>query len=184
VVNFSWSVAYDDETPADGLTYNLRLGTFPGGNNVAAPMADGVNGYRLIPSNGNMGHITSWLITDLLPGTYYWSVQAIDQAMEGSAFAPEQSFTIISTGIDNNDKKDKALLIYPNPANENIRISCDEKEIGNEIIITDLSGKAVMILKPGQASGLIDISQLKPGTYFIFIKDREYSPASLFVKHF
>ena len=41
----------------------------------------------------------SWTVEGLAPGTtYYWSVQAIDTGMAGSAFAAEGSFT--TPGVD------------------------------------------------------------------------------------
>ena len=43
---------------------------------------------------GNAGHCNSKTIKGLANGKYYWSVQAIDNAFEGSSFAAEKSFTI------------------------------------------------------------------------------------------
>jgi hypothetical protein len=92
-VTFSWDAASDAQTASSGLTYNLRIGTLPGGADVLSPMADGSTGYRRVVRLGNTNHRTSWAI-NLPPGTYYWSVQAIDNAFAGSAFAPEASFTL------------------------------------------------------------------------------------------
>ena len=90
-VTFSWQAATDGQTPAAGLTYNLRVGTTPGGSEIISAMADGSNGYRRLPAVGNTNHNTSWDIT--LPGgnEYFWSVQAVDQGFSGSAFAGESS---------------------------------------------------------------------------------------------
>ena len=38
-VTLSWSAASDTQTPADGLTYNLRVGTSSGGVDAVSPMA-------------------------------------------------------------------------------------------------------------------------------------------------
>jgi hypothetical protein len=89
----NWNPATDLQTPQNGLTYNLRIGTTPGGNDILAPMSDPVNGYRYIPRPGNAGHRKSITIHGLKPGTkYYWSVQAVDSAFSGSNFAQEGSF--------------------------------------------------------------------------------------------
>jgi hypothetical protein len=89
----SWNPTTDLQTPQNGLTYNLRIGTTPGGYDVLAPMSDPVTGYRYIPRSGNVGHSTSVVIHGLNPGTkYYWSVQAVDTAFSGSNFAQEGSF--------------------------------------------------------------------------------------------
>jgi CSLREA domain-containing protein len=90
----SWSAASDIQTPANGLTYNLRVGGTPDGSEIAAAMSAG-NGYRLVPQPGNIQHgITATLTSLTANATYYWSVQAIDTAFSGSAFAGEQSFTM------------------------------------------------------------------------------------------
>lgn len=36
------------------------------------------------------------MVHNLPPGTYYWSVQAVDNSMDGGPFASEQTFTIAS----------------------------------------------------------------------------------------
>ncbi len=109
-VVLSWGAGSDAETPPPGLTYNLRVGTTPGGHDVVSPMAiiiDGgtgnmvlmgggiPDGHRLLPQMGNVQTGLSAILRELEPDTtYYWSVQAIDTAFTGSAFAPESSFTI------------------------------------------------------------------------------------------
>jgi hypothetical protein len=88
-VTFSWDAATDAETPSPGLSYNLRVGTTPGGSEIMSPMADAATGRRRAPQLGNVQQATSWTLR-LSPGTYYWSVQAIDGCFVGSAFAEEQ----------------------------------------------------------------------------------------------
>ncbi|WP_293337891.1 FG-GAP-like repeat-containing protein, partial [Microcoleus sp. CAWBG58] len=92
-VSFNWNPATDAQTPAAGLNYNLRVGTTPGGSEIFAPMSLN-NGTREIVGLGNASQNTNWQLKDLQPGTYYWSVQAIDTAWAGSPFATEGSFTI------------------------------------------------------------------------------------------
>lgn len=90
-VIFSWSPSTDIETPQQSLTYNLRVGRAPGGNEIFSPMADHSTGFRKIVGLGNTNHLESWSLT-LPDGLYCWSVQAIDQAYAGSLFANEQMF--------------------------------------------------------------------------------------------
>ena len=92
-VSFFWLVAADDQTPAAGLTYNLRIGTSPGASDLLASMSL-ASGFRQIVRSGNMGHALSFTlpinnILDL-PGVY-WSVQAIDNTFAGSGFPEEAS---------------------------------------------------------------------------------------------
>jgi hypothetical protein len=90
---FSWVAAFDAETPRPALTYNLRVGTTPGGDEIMSGQAfvgGSDDGKRLLPAMGNVQHNTSWTL-HIPPGTYYWSVQAIDSAFAGSAWAVEQN---------------------------------------------------------------------------------------------
>lgn len=88
-----WDGATDAQTIPWGLTYNLRVGTAPKTGNIVSPMADD-NGFRRIVQAGIINNNCSWTLKGLAPGTYYWSVQAIDTTLHGSAFAPEAQFTI------------------------------------------------------------------------------------------
>ena len=98
-VTFSWNKSSDNETPQNGLTYNLVIGTSPGACNILSPMSDRNTGHRKIVSMGNAGHCNYWTIKGLAPGKYYWSVQGIDNCFAGSKFVDEQSFTIQASGI-------------------------------------------------------------------------------------
>jgi len=88
---FSFSGSTDDTTPAIALTYDIRIGTTPGGSDVVCPMADLNTGFRKVVEFGRH----AWGPMDL-PGdqTYYASAQAIDNAYAGSAFGPEISFYV------------------------------------------------------------------------------------------
>jgi len=93
-VDLSWSAATDPQTPAAGLTYNLRVGTTPGGSEIVAPQS-GSNGRRRIPAMGNTQLNRAARLHGVIPGAvYYWSVQAVDSAFAGSPFAVESSFTV------------------------------------------------------------------------------------------
>lgn len=100
-VTFSWNKATDSQTPQNGLTYNLRLGTAAGGAQKLSPMANVSNGYRRVPRLGNTNHRASWTIKNVPSGTYFWSVQAIDHAFAGSAFAGEKSFAVTPSAPTN-----------------------------------------------------------------------------------
>ncbi|MCF7826673.1 MAG: FG-GAP-like repeat-containing protein [Candidatus Marinimicrobia bacterium] len=90
----SWDAASDAETPTAGLTYNLRIGTTPNGEEVKSSHSNPETGFRELVLPGNVQNMTSWAIHGLADGNYYWSVQSIDNAYAGSSFASEQSFAI------------------------------------------------------------------------------------------
>lgn len=98
-VLFGWSAALDDHTPQQSLSYSLRVGTTPLGCEIMSPVSDPITGYHFIPQMGNVSLDTGWILKALPAGTYYWSVQAIDNCWFGSSFAPEQSFSIGQTKI-------------------------------------------------------------------------------------
>src|SRR5262245_51980648 len=91
-VTLTWNAPLDDHTPAAGLTYNLRVGTVPGGSDVLSAPAL-TNGRLLLPQMGSTRNRSARL-HQLRPGqTYYWSVQAVDPGFAGSPFATEQQFS-------------------------------------------------------------------------------------------
>ncbi|MCX6301385.1 MAG: VCBS repeat-containing protein [Bacteroidia bacterium] len=91
-VTLQWSSVTGDATPAGGMSYNVRVGTSPGGNDVVSPMSL-TAGSHLLPVNGNDGSNTSYVLKNPPKATLYWSVQAIDNGFLGGAFADEQSLT-------------------------------------------------------------------------------------------
>jgi hypothetical protein len=91
-VTLLWNAPFDDHTPSSGLSYNLRVGTAPGGSDVArAPALP--TGKLLIPQMGSVRNGSAVLHHLKQNRTYYWSVQAIDSAFAGSRFAMEQQFS-------------------------------------------------------------------------------------------
>ncbi|MEO8614165.1 MAG: FG-GAP-like repeat-containing protein [Luteolibacter sp.] len=95
-VEFSWSPASDVQSPAAALTYNLRVGTTPGGSQIIAPHSAST-GFRRLPVAGNVWQIHTTKLRSLVPGTtYYWSAQSVDTAFAGSTFATEGSFTALT----------------------------------------------------------------------------------------
>jgi hypothetical protein len=85
---FSWS----PPEGGTGFTYNIRIGTTPDGIDIVSPNSDLKTGTRRIVEPGNAGSGGVYPIGPLPPGTYYWSVQSINQAFAGSEFTDEQIF--------------------------------------------------------------------------------------------
>ncbi len=83
-------------TGVGGYTYNLRLTDDLDTDNVVSSLSNIATGDRKIVDIGNVGSTEEWTIRDLPTGTYYWSVQAIDQEYESSAFAAIDSFDFVA----------------------------------------------------------------------------------------
>jgi len=92
-LELAWTAATDDQTPAAGLTYSLRIGTTPGGSEIKSAAA---SNQPLLLHAGNAGHSVNWTLpredVETVP-TIYWSVQAIDNSFAGSPFSQENSFS-------------------------------------------------------------------------------------------
>ncbi|MCK4922555.1 MAG: VCBS repeat-containing protein, partial [Bacteroidales bacterium] len=99
-VILGWTEATDTESTDGGLSYNVRLGTTPGGFDIVSPQADVGTGYRRVAKIGNAQFNTQYLLETMDIGTYYWSVQAIDHSFRGGEWAPEESFIISSINVD------------------------------------------------------------------------------------
>lgn len=91
-LTFSWDASTDANQKA-GHTYNLRVGTTPGADDVMPSMSDPATGRRRVVRIGNTGTRRSWTL-HLPSGRYYWSVQAIDYSYAGSPFAQEQAIDV------------------------------------------------------------------------------------------
>ena len=90
-VRFEWSKPNDDYS--NSLGYNLRIGTVTGEAQILNPATDLETGSLLVqevPLTSN-----SFYETNLPPGNYFWSVQAVDEGFLASSFSPEESFTLL-----------------------------------------------------------------------------------------
>lgn len=98
-VVLSWAASTDDQQTG-GLTYNVRVGTQPGGFDIISPMS-APNGFRRVVRGGNAGTLTRYALRALRPGrVYYWSVQAVDNSFAGSPFGTEQSFVATAPSLE------------------------------------------------------------------------------------
>ena len=160
-----WDKARDAQTPQDGISYNVRIGTSPGAVDIVSPMAFTNNGFRKIPSLGNTGQKNAYILNNIPNGTYYWSVQAIDNSYVGGSWAPEQSFSLPWVGIKD-IKTNGSVKFYPNPATENITIISDNGESGL-VTISNLTGKNVLSQQITSNEQIIHLSNLGKGLYII-----------------
>jgi len=167
-VAFNWTRATDEETPSEGLYYNFRLGTTEGGCEIISCMSHTESGARKIIGIGNANQDTAWVIKSLDPGTYFYSIQSIDQCFAGSEFTPVQSFTITATSVDDLTEPG-SITISPNPATHFINISSGGSA---KVIIGDLKGSVIKNLTI-QGNTRMDISDLRSGIYFIRVVNDE-----------
>jgi hypothetical protein len=160
-VVISWGAGSDAETPADALTYSLKIGTSDGGEEILASGAN-ANGVRNTGSKGNAENNKSWKIT--LPiGTYYVAVQSVDASFIGSEFSSTKEFTISTANKLGDSNGDESINILDLTSNLDYILGdipiVFVKEVADvngdgEINVTDISGIVNLILNdPGAAQG-------------------------------
>ncbi len=163
-VELSWSRATDLETPNNQLNYNIYVGSSPMSTDIVTPSANINTGYRRIITIGNAQYKTNYKLNNLAIGTYYWSVQSIDNQYEGSLFAPEQTFSIVSLDVE--EFGQQAITLYPNPVYNILNIDTKIKDYN--IYIINALGQEVLKFNKSKFSQL-DLSVLNSGLYFVKI---------------
>ncbi len=160
----SWSKSTDNQSPQEAITYNVMMGTQPGNSNVVSPLADPFSGRRYVTAPGNAGQNDFMIFRHLEPGTYYFSVQAIDQAFAGSEFSEEESFMVLPTGTVSLPVNSMKTFFSGD------RLHIERTEGGTAIAdVFFLTGQlaASAIIEGNSAS--VSLSALRPGIYIIRI---------------
>jgi predicted nucleotidyltransferase len=179
----AWSKATDSQTAQNSLTYNVRLGTTPLGVEGISPMANVMTGYRKVPKIGNTNHRNTWTVKNLLPRTYYWSVQTIDNGFSGSPFAAEQSFSITTSvkQVGNLTPTEYSLSQnFPNPFNPTTNIQFDLPRTSPVLlkIYSALGIEVAILVSQTLPAGTYkvdwDAANLPSGVYFYRLQAGEF----------
>jgi hypothetical protein len=150
----TWDPSTDATTPSAGLSYNIRVGSTPGGSDIVNPMA-GADGQRRVARIGNAQKRTSWSINVSQPGPYYVAVQAIDAAYAGSAFGTA------TVGVDGRESSGLDFAVVgANPAQAKARFWFSMPVAGHATIEAfDVLGRVVAnIVDEELAAGAHEVS--------------------------
>jgi hypothetical protein len=169
-VSFYWNHAQDDLTPSIALSYNLRVGLSPFSMEFSAPWSNPTTGFIKVYDFGNVQQDTTWILSDLPPGTYHWSVQALDHSYAGSVFAPAGTFTIASTGTQEFFTGDDQILISPNPVSNILRITIGNSWQNAGFSFFDIKGIMIATGTLDKHETLLETHNLAPGMYFLIIR--------------
>ncbi len=94
-VEVEWTKVFDPSKHNE-ITYNIRMGTTPGGSQIISPKSN-LYGTRKVVGPGNAQNRTFATINGLSPDTtYYLSVQSVDASFLGSNFSDEIAFNPVS----------------------------------------------------------------------------------------
>lgn len=121
-VTLTWNRSSDVQTPSAGLSYNVRISSYPSGQEVVAANSNLSTGFRRIVGMGNTSQDTTYTFTYMPGGTVYWSVQAIDNNFEGSLFSANGTFILpplppqLSSPVDSNFFVSARPLFQWNPS--------------------------------------------------------------------
>lgn len=77
-----WQGATDDHTSTNSITYDVWLGSNQA--NIITPSFDLSNSQRTVVTHGNAGTRTSMIIDGLTDNRYFYNIQAVDNAYNGS----------------------------------------------------------------------------------------------------
>ncbi|MCB0821202.1 MAG: T9SS type A sorting domain-containing protein [Bacteroidales bacterium] len=172
-VTLSWEVASDNETSSEGLTYNAYIRNSDG-TLWWPPMSMLESGKRMIPAIGNVNQNLQFTVTNLSNGTYFWSVQALDNCFEGSIFTEEQMFQVGTTGIG--ITSEDPVQIYPVPSEGKFYLKIKSGLQDNSVItILNNQGETVYLQNlprmQTEFNSIVDLSYLPGGFYFVHFSE-------------
>ncbi len=122
------------------------------------------NGWRKVA--GRMGNVfanTEFELYDLPAGEYEWTVQAINGAYLGGAFADTKTFTIQSTAVSN----PVAFKPVISSIDNHLKIIVDNSALKNRIRIYEISGQ---LLTDEEFAGVYT-KEMKSGIYLVKIEN-------------
>ncbi|MFW6225191.1 MAG: T9SS type A sorting domain-containing protein [Bacteroidota bacterium] len=108
-------------------------------------------------------------ITDIAGIEFYrLDKETIDANLYLKWIALGDTTTQTITLIDENEEEDANLICYPNPVTNQLNVSGIENI--SEAVITDITGKNVVIADANEVSNGIDVSGLPNGLYIVRFK--------------
>jgi len=172
-VGSTMSLNWEQYEVEDGSFVPSKYFIYRGTSSDNLQVIDSING--MLSSYNDIG------VTQI----YYYMVGAVRESCGVNTKSTNNTYSILSNKKDNKDiisvqelSGYLPLVIYPNPATNQIQIAGVENMQKGEITITDITGKTILqpsLRGTNATSQSVDISTLSPSTYFITIKaDKVY----------
>jgi cyclophilin family peptidyl-prolyl cis-trans isomerase len=133
---------------ADGIIYTVQVAT------------DSI--FTNIVKQVNVGN-TQYSASGLTPLTkYYWRVKT-NNGGHFSDFSDVRTFYVSAVGIDELSTQKKAIVVSPNPGSGIFKF--EHLQVGEHLVIYDLSGKVVSKVVSEGTTTLVNMSAMPKGSY-------------------
>ncbi len=156
-----------------GSSYNFVVGTSPNDASIVSPIANLSTGFNYLPKKGNVGYANDYLLQNLQPGEYFWSVQTIAANGSSSEFAAWERFIVGSSMAEEVSLKNNFLL-FPNPVKDRVFIKFHKPTAKHtEGVIFNHLGQMTETfeIEKGLESIIFNPSNLRPGVYLLKINE-------------
>ena len=135
------------------------------------------NNLKITGNSSNTGTTSENINVTLAKGNHYIKVINASNDLSGAECytlrvteGSAAKNNLSSLGIVTNEI---SMKLYPNPAHSLINVSTGKVPEHTVIKITDVYGRAVMQVKAGLINTQLDVSKLKPGSYFVTVLTKE-----------
>ncbi|MDA9213144.1 Ig-like domain-containing protein [Flavobacteriaceae bacterium] len=150
-VVINWNSGTDKETPDEGLTYSLMIGTSEGAQDILASGANS-DGVRATGTRGNAENNKSWKVV-LKEGQYHVAVQAVDASFIGSKFSESFEFTVANSTKLGDSNGDDSVNILDLTSNVDYILGNTPAVFVNEVADVNGDGK----IDVADISGIVNI---------------------------
>ncbi|MDC0116859.1 Ig-like domain-containing protein [Flavobacteriaceae bacterium] len=150
-VVLNWNSGTDKETPDEGLTYSLMIGSSEGAQDILSSGANS-DGVRATGTKGNAENNKSWKVV-LKEGQYHVAVQAVDASFIGSKFSESFEFTVANSTKLGDSNGDDSVNILDLTSNVDYILGNTPAVFVNEVADVNGDGK----IDVADISGIVNI---------------------------
>lgn len=167
----NYYVTATDGNNCSAISNHLSIFVYP-----LPPVSISVNGDTLTAHNGNS---YQWYLNgNLIPNatdSVYRATQSGNYIVavtdEHGCFATSNPVTVTISAIAETQNLDLGIQLFPNPTTEDLNVVVEERLIGKQICVSDLSGRVLLNEKITSPNLKLQISRFKKGIYILKLGD-------------